>query len=212
MLSIASAALLVLLIGGLVLSGWLWRDLNAPAPTFSQSELNSLERRDLHFATVARGAPCPLDPIILQDPGLAIGFGPVYLVSSDVPAVSEWGGWADYEFVYSATVPGLVLIRAKDLQTGKPVAFVQFPLGPSGITATGRVLGTDHLLNRRVSMRSEAVFQDPAHMTPMGAQGKLPPLDVMVGLQRGASGCLGLQIDGPNFTQNLVILLTGSGL
>jgi hypothetical protein len=46
----------------------------------------------------------------------------------------------------------------------------------------------------------------------MGTHGKLPPLDVMLGLQRGASGCVGLQIDGPNFTQNLVIPLAGSGL
>jgi hypothetical protein len=212
MLSIVSATLVVLLVGGLILSGRLWRDLNPRAPGFSESELKSLESRQLHFPTVAPGNRCPLDPIILQDGGLAIGFGPVYLVSTDVPAASQWGGWAAFEFVYSATVPGLVLIRARDLQTGKSVAFVQFPLGPSGITATGRMQGIDHLLNRRVSMRSEAVFQDPAHTTPMGTQGKLPPLDVMVGVQRGASGCLGLQIDGPNFTQNLVVFLTGSGL
>ena len=209
--SIVSAALVVLLIGALILSGRLWADLNAPATAFSQSELKSLESRELHFPTVPQGAACPLDPIVLQDPGLAIGFGPVYLVSTDVPAVSEWGGWFAYEFVYSATVPGLVLIRAKDLQTGKRSAFVQFPLGPSAITATGRMLGIDHLLNRRVSMRSEAAFQDPTHTAPMGTQGKLPPLDVMVGLQRGASGCLGLQIDGPGFTQNLVIFQSGSG-
>ena len=210
--SIVSAALVVLLIGGLILSGRLWADLNAPAPAFDQSELKSLESREVHFPTVPPGADCPLDPISLQDPGLAIGIGPVYLVSTDVPAVSDWGGWTAYEFVYFATVPGLVLIRAKDLQTGKQSAFVQFPLGPSAITATGRVLGIDHLLNRRVSMRTEAVFQDPAHTAAMGTHGKLPPLDAMVGLQRGASGCLGLQIDGPHFSQNLVILLIGSGL
>jgi hypothetical protein len=212
MLTVVSAALVVLLIAGLILSGRLWRDRNSPQPTISQAELKTLESRRLLYPALAPGAQCPLTPIALHDPGLSVGDGPVYLVSTDVPVLTDWGGWAAYKFVYTAKTPGLVLMRAKDLQSNQPVAFVQYPLGPSGITATGRVVGTDRLLNRTVSTHSEAVFQDPGHTTPMNDQGNVPPLYVMFGLPKGASGCIGLQIDGPDFTENLVVPLSGSGL
>jgi hypothetical protein len=144
--------------------------------------------------------------------GLVVGDGPVYLVSNDTPILTDWGFWATYKFVYAARVQGLVLIRARDLESNQPVVFAKNPLGPSGITAAGRVLGTDHLLNRTVPMYSEAVLQDPAHTAPVDEHGTLPPLTVMLGLQKGGSGCIGLQIDGPNFTETLVIRLSGYGI
>jgi hypothetical protein len=90
--------------------------------------------------------------------------------------------------------------------------FAQNPLGPSSITATGLVVGMDHLLGRTVQMRSEAVFPDYAHASPVAAGGNRGFLTVMIGLPKGASSCVGLQFDGPGFTENVVIQWSGSGL
>jgi hypothetical protein len=209
---LAGAALIVAVLGALVLSGYLWPGPKAPSTAIDPAQVQRLEGRTLHFTSVAPGAQCPLTPITLGDTGLGIGGGPVRITSNDTPIATDWGAWAAYLFEYSPRGAGVVLLRARDLEGTEHVAFAQYPLGPSAITAAGAVTGIDHLAGKTSQIHSEAVFQDAAHTPALNARGVRPPLMVMIGKPGAASHCIGLQIDGPDFTENLVIHWSGTGL
>lgn len=209
---VLAAALVVVLVGGLILGARFLHDLNTSSPFSNQAELNALEHRALLFQAVAPASSCPVTPITAHDAGLAIGTGPVYIISNDAPMTTNWGFWAVYKFAYAEREPGLVLVRARDLRTNTVIVFAQNPLGPSAITAWGPVLGHDQLAGGAAAMHSEAVFQDARHTAPIGTQNEIPPLTVAIGDQGRASSCVGIQFDGPDFTENVVIRLSGSGL
>jgi hypothetical protein len=151
-------------------------------------------------------------PITLGAYGLKIGDGPVYVISNDTPIKTGWGSWAAYKFGYLARKSGRVLLRARDLRTGQIIVFADNPLGPSAITATGSALGTDQLAGKTVTIRSEAISKDAIQVAPNYNQATLPYATVMIGEKGGGSGCVGLQFDGPDFTENVVIRLSGHGL
>jgi hypothetical protein len=201
-----------LFVGGTIAGVQIWRNLKAPPTPVNQAQLKGLEGRTLQFPAVAPGATCPLTSITVGDSGLAIGEGPVSIISNDTPIVTGWGSWAAYKFAYAKRKEGLVLIRAKDLRTNRTIAFAQNPLGPSAIIATGSSVGSDQLAGQTETKSSEAVFDDLTHTASINQEGTVPPFTVMVGAQKSASGCVGLQFDGPDFTENLVIRLSGHGL
>lgn len=210
--AIAAAALVLALMAGLVLSGRIWRDLNAPPPTIDQATLQKLEARPLAMPSVAPGAACPVTPVALFPGGMGVGSGPVYLIDKEAPATTDWGTWAVYGFVYYWKGPGgPVLIRANDLESNRTVVFAQTPFPPSPISPAGRVLGTDHVNGQAVQMRSEAVGQDPATIKPLSNH-RYPSATVMIGDPKGSSGCVGLQFDGAGFTETIVVSFASYGL
>jgi hypothetical protein len=213
-LGLIAAALVLALVAGLFIGGRFWRTQNASPATVNQSELKSLEARPLKYPSVAAGAPCPKTPLTLnQTIGLVVGPGPVYLINFDVYEHGDWGYWVNLGFAYyPIDSSGPVLIRAKDLQGDAQVAFATYPLAPTAIDAAGPVLGTADVVNHRVQLRAEAVFPDPWHAKPIDKNGDLPDLYVLLGMQQGSSGCIGLQVDGPNFTENFVITPAVLGL
>jgi len=205
-LGLIAAALVLALVAGLFIGGRFWRAQNAPPSTVGQQDLKSLESRPLNFPTVASGAPCPGAPEHLnQHLGMVYGDGPVFIVNIQPYGSSDWGGWVGLHFAYQATKPGLVLIRARDLQSSVEFAFANYPLSPTAITAVGPVLGQAHALDHDLRLRSEAVFHDPWSTPAIDKHGDLPPLIALTGLQHGGSGCIGFQFDGPNFTENFVL-------
>jgi len=209
-LTMVAAVLVVVLIGAIILGGRYLRDMSAPPATVNQAELKSLEGRPLNFPVVGPGAQCPATPIAVnRDVGMVIGDGPFYWVNGDLVGTSTWGAWFSASFIYPAPRDGLVLIRAKDLSTGQTTSFAQYPLAPSGVTATGSVVGSDHVLDRTLQMRREAIVQDPSHTRPIDKKGDLPPLTAMYGVPKGSSGCVAFQIDGPGFTENFVVDVSG---
>lgn len=142
---------------------------------------------------------------------MAVGDGPVYFIDRNPGSVSGWGSWEQLRFAYLPPRNGIVLVRGWDVGSNKALSFVQDPLGPSRITAAGANLGQDELLDKKVQRRSEAYFVDPAHSANYYTS--LFPLEtVMVGVPKGASGCVGLQFDGPDFTENVVINWSDPGL
>src|SRR5215472_16741510 len=181
-LALVAAVLLVALVGGLILAGRYWRELNSPPQTISLTELRGLEGRPLAFPAVPPGATCPFTPSTV-DPnlGFVIGSGPLYLTNGDWLLIGQQAEWMAVTFNYQAVKPGLVLIRARDLKTNQTVAFAQYPFGPSGVIATGQVTGSDHVEERSLEMRSEAVARDPWHTQPINKQGELPYLKAMLG-------------------------------
>lgn len=210
-LALVAAALVVIVISGLVLGGRYWRNQNLPPQTVGVNELKSLESRALNYPTFAASEPCPktaphLDPQI----GMVVGEDPVYLGNSEIIETNDWGSWVSVAFVGSHN-PGLVLVRAKDLKAGAQVVFAKYPLEPTPMTAVGRVLGTARVANHNVQLRSEAAIPDQSSWPDFRTRGHLE-LIVLLGLQKGSSGCIGFQIDTPGSTRNFVIQPGSPGL
>jgi hypothetical protein len=210
-LTLVAAGLVLALVAGLFVAGRLWRTENQPPPAISQTELKSLESRPLSYPTVAPGAPCPATPKTLGPYGLFIGDpgDPVGIYDTEIYQSTDWGEWIEVAIGYSPTFaaahPGLVLMRSRDLHNSAEVVFANYPLAPTGISAVGPILGEEHALDHDLKLRSEAVFRDLAHTPALDRQGHRPELLVVVGLQKGSSGCIGFQFDGSGGTENLVV-------
>jgi hypothetical protein len=210
-LTLVAAGLVLALVGGLFVAGRLWRTENQPPPAISQAELKSLESRPLSYPILAPGAPCPATPKTLGPAGLFIADpgDPVGIYDTEIYESTDWGQWIEIALGYSPTYadahPGLLLVRARDLHNSAEVVFANYPLAPTGISAVGRVVGAQHALDHDLKLRAEAAFRDWKHTQPIDKQGHLPELLVVVGLQKGSSGCIGFQIDGPGGTEHLVV-------
>jgi hypothetical protein len=209
-LGFVAAALLLVLLAGVFLGGRYWRDLHAVPQPVHTPTLKDLEKRPLLFVNLEPGAECPTSPIKLTPGGLAVGDGPVYFIDRNPGSESAWGSWQQLRFGYvdQGQGPGIVLMRGWDIGSNHAVAFAQDPLGPSRIIAAGQSLGSDQIVDKKVQRRSEAYFVDPAHSPP----GLYPLVTVMVGVPKGASGCVGLQFDHAHFTENFVISWSHIGL
>jgi hypothetical protein len=210
-LTLVAAGLVLALVGGLFVAGRLWRNENQPPPTISQAELRGLESRPLKYPTLASGARCPTTPKTLGPYGLFIGDpgDPVGIYDTEIYQSTDWGEWIEvaigYSPAYAAAHPGLVLMRGRDLHNSREVVFATYPLAPTGVSTVGPVLGQEHALDHDLKLRSEAAFRDLAHTPALDKQGHRPELLVVVGLQKGSSGCIGFQFDGSGGTENLVV-------
>lgn len=209
--AILAAALVLALVGGLFIGGHLWRTVNAPPQSISPAALKSLEGRPLQLAALSPGATCPATPKTLnQKYGMVTGAGPVYLTDVEIFETSDWGQWVSTTFAYDERAPGLVLVRAIDLKGEGQVAFAQYPLAPTGVTAVGSTLGRAQAVGHNLLLRSEAAFQDRSHTPAINSLGQRPDLIVLVGMQWGGSACVAFQVDGPGvspggFTETFVI-------
>jgi hypothetical protein len=209
--AIVAAALVLALVGGLFIGGRLWRTVNAPSQSISPAALKSLESRPLQLAALSPGATCPVTPKTLnQNYGMVTGAGPVSVTDVEIFEKSDWGEWVSITFAYDERAPGLVLVRAIDLKGEGQVAFAQYPLAPTGVTAVGPTLGRAQTVGRKLLLRSEAAFQDRSHTPAIENLGQRPELIVLVGMQWGGSGCVAFQVDGPGvspggFTEKFVI-------
>lgn len=205
--ALVAAALVVALMVGLVIGGRLARDVGngqlSQAASISQSELHSLESRPNVLPQLQPGATCPFSPGAhevhdLRVKGAVIGQGPVYVYDAWTDATTPRGDWEAFALYYVAERPGLVLVRAGDLQTNQPFPFAQYSGPPSAAIATGRVVGTDHVGGIAIQMHSEAVLQDPWHRQPLNQD-----LVVMFAVPTSTL-CWGFQFDGPGFTETIV--------
>lgn len=211
---LVAAAMVLLLIGGLVLAGRIWRNENLPPPTVSATQLKSLEGRPLNYPVVAPGAPCPAtQPHLDPQNGMVIGDGPTFIFT-DVESFNEpnaWGYWVAIQGVEEGN-PGLVLVRARDLESTAQLAFATYPLSPTQMTAVGSVLGTSRVANRDVQMRSEAAIPDPSQWPKFRKLAGHTELIMLLGMQRGSSGCIGFQVDAVGLSTHIVMNLAVPGL
>lgn len=204
-MALVAAALVVALIGGLFIAGRIWRNENLPPQTVGANELKSLESRPLNFPVVAPGAACPTTALHLNPQiGMVLGDGPVYLSNGEIYETNDWGFWVALAFAADRN-PGLVLVRARDLESGAQVVFAKYPLEPTPMIAVGSVLGTSRVANHVVQMRSEAAVPDLSRWPPLTKLGPHPEVVTLMGTQEGSSGCIGLQIDASGFSENLVV-------
>lgn len=204
--ALVAAGLVVALMAGLVIGGRLARDTGngqISQAAISNSDLRGLESRPNVLPQLQPGATCPFsrgtsEVHDFHFKGAVIGQGPVYVYNAWTVATNTGRDWEAFAFYYVAERPGLVLVRAGDLQTNQPFVFTQDPGGPNAAIAAGPVVGTDRLLGKTVQLHPEAVLLDPWHRQPANEQ-----LVVMFAIPK-ATLCWGFQFDGPAFTETIV--------
>jgi hypothetical protein len=215
MVGVLAAALVILIFAGLVLGGRLWRDWNgSPAGPIqiSHAQLKALEARPLILPLLDTGVTCPVGPL-LQTPresGLGPltygdGRGPLYAEGTGDRFATSWGTYILTGYVVEPPFRGLMLIRARDLQTNQVVAFAHNPLLNDYYPAmpTGDMVGSDIVLERPVQLYTELAVQTE---NMYRAPGNWWPLAVTLqAFPKGSSGCIGFQVDGPSFTERFVV-------
>jgi hypothetical protein len=217
--TLVAAALVVVLIGGLILEGRLLRDMNAPPQTISQAELRRLETRPLQFPVLKPGDTCPISPLTdtsAHGPeALVFGMGPVYSTPLGYYfTTTNWGAWTMLSLQVDTTkASGLILIRARDLQTSALVVFTRYPFSPVGQAGdgipTGRVIGSQVVQGETAQLYPELVI-DTSRAYEGTKKGDWPIYKSFIGYPKTASGCLGFQVagvqtDGTAFTELLVL-------
>ena len=191
--SLVAAVLVIVLMVGLVLTGRLFRDqgtLGTAPHTVDQALISQLRERPLVLPTVQAGAVCPdgpYTPFHQFDPWWGYGSGPVYSEGSGTTYGTARGTY--FETIYSsdAGISGPALVRARDLQTNQTVVFVQPDNYNSG-TPIGKTVGVDTVIGQVVQLHAELLL-DPSRESVEGWQ-------VIQGLPKGSSGCIGFQING----------------
>lgn len=215
MVGVLAAALVVVLLAGLVLGGRLWRDWNSttvshPVP-INHTQLKALEDRPLNLPVIGAGAACPIGPL-LNSPGATglgplsygDGLGPVYAEGTGLRYATSWGTYILTGYVVRPPFAGLILIRARDLQTNQVVVFAHNPLNTDyyGAIPSGLVAGMDFVLEHHVQRYTELALQ-PQNMYTDGLY--WPTIGVLQGFPSGSPGCIGFQVDGANFTEHFVV-------
>lgn len=213
-LALVAAALVVVLIGALVVGGRLLRDLNSPPSTVNQTELKKLEAVPLRLPTVSRAADCPVSPLTdvsAHGPeALLYGDGPVYTMSLGYnQSITNWGTWSVFGvMVDPARVHGLILVRARDLQTNQRVVFARIPFHPAGQAGdgipTGTVVRREVIQDTTVQVYPEVVV-DTSRPYPLTRAGDWPIFKAYIGYPKAATGCVGLQIDGTGFSEVVIV-------
>jgi hypothetical protein len=167
-----------------------------PSPTMTaadRSELATLEARPLMLPTLLKGGVCGPDT---QDASTGLwGADPVYVAGGQRTSSS----FGDYYYVSAETKPGLtgpVLIRGRDLiAANHPVVFI----GPYG---AGPVYGTDP----RFGTQYTELTLDTTHPTsvvyPVKSANYVNWLFTQ-GIAKGWTGCVGFQIDGTTFSEDI---------
>ena len=99
---------------------------------------------------------------------------------------------------------GPILIRGEDLQTHAQVLFARASLSPGFGIPAGRVVRTDVLAGETAQLYPEAVL-DLTRPYEGTKKGDWPIYKSSMGYPKAATGCIGFQVDGPNFSELLVI-------
>lgn len=200
--AVFAAALVLVLIAGLILGGRYLRDRNsAPAPAINQGELKKLEARPLApLPAMPSDGVCPVGPLGDNfNGGPAVGSGVVRSAGAPTFYRSTWGTWNALWFVVDPTARGLFLVRARDLRSGQTVYFAGNLSGVEDANIgrailTGKTEGHDRVNGQDVPLRPELVINASA---PSDFEGpaKGPAWGAYVGVPKSGVGCVVFQID-----------------
>lgn len=211
--ALLAAALVVLLIAGLILGGRLLRERsNSPAPAINQAELKKLEARPLvPMTAMPADGVCPSGPLSTDFFGRpAIGDGTVRSVIGGTPNVytGDWGTWNATWFLVRPTEKGLFLVRARDLQSGATVFFAGNLSGVRDVNIgsaipAGKVAGQDRVNGQTVPKRPELVI-DASTGGDFPKANKAPAWGAYIGDANGSGGCVFFQVDFDHSTETFV--------
>lgn len=148
--------------------------------------------RPLTLSHVTTAASCPDGPYTTVHSGpftyLAYGKGPVYALAGTTITTS-WGTYWNITATVDPHTAGPIVVRGKDLITGWPVVF-------TGAYGVGAPYGTD-VLDGSGAVQYTAIAFDPSRPESGGKW------SWRSGMKHGWSGCDGLQVDGPSFSETL---------
>jgi hypothetical protein len=218
---LVAAALVVLLIGGLIVGGHVWLEQRTQPQTINHinvAELKKLESRPLLKLPVIQPGSCPTSPVTdvsaHSADGFVFGAGPVYLTpTASSSGTTDWGTWTPLGLVVDTKVAGPILIRARDLETGETVLFARYPLhaidDPGDGIPAGKMLGNQILEGENEQTYAELVIDTSRRWVGTNT-GTCPINMVNMVYPKKATGCLGFQIDGTNidgtnFTEWVVV-------
>jgi hypothetical protein len=216
--ALVAALVLIALVVGTLIGGTLLRDWrnwsNAHPPQINQNELKRLESETLQLPVVLPGDSCPTSPLTNVSghggESFMFGKGPVYSSPLGFNATTtDLDTWGSFDLMVDTTkTSGLVLIRAKDLQTKDAVVFVRFPYSAASAAGngipTGGKLGTEVILGESEQVYAEEVL-DTSRPYPGTKKGEWPIFKSFMGYPKTATGCIGFQIDGDHFTEVVVV-------
>jgi hypothetical protein len=110
--------------------------------------------------------------------------------------------------VDTTSASGLILVRATDLQTHEKVVFAWHPNHANGVAGdgipTGSVVGTDVVQGVTKQLNSELIL-DLSRPYPSTKPGDWPIFKSFMGYPKTATGCIGFQLDGTNFSELIVV-------
>src|SRR2546425_5338624 len=214
MAGVLAAALVVVLLAGRGLGGRLGRDwntnVNRPMP-INHAQLKALEDRPLNLPVLEAGAACPVGPIVSTPKESSLGplayndgNGPVYAQGTGLRYGTSWGTYILTGYAVKPSYNGLILIRARDLQTKAVVVFAHNPLLDIYYSVpSGQRVGTDFVLEHRVQKYTELALQPQNMYTDLATW--WPGSGTLQGFPKGSSGCIGFQVDGAGFTEHFVV-------
>ena len=194
------AAALVLIIGvSVFVSARVYSGLHPvstmPAGSSGRVTVAQLLARPIHFAHIAAGQTCPAAGPSTN--GLN-GGGPVFIgAGSTAETSTNWGYYGSSMILTPPNMEGPVLIRTTDLSSGQPLVEV----GPFG---AGPVSGTDNVNGVAVKQHGYIVLDTDHQPTTtydfLNVRYVKWPTEF--GWAHTATGfCVGVQIDGPSFTE-----------
>jgi hypothetical protein len=194
------AVFMVVVIGVAALA---WSSLHHASPVgpAGPTAVQQLEARPLKLTALAAGAACPLTALATQAWGGQTGiYGtpPAGVGEAGFGWSGGWGRYWDLFAVTTADVTGPVLVRGRDLRTGREMVFI-------GGWSFGPVVGTDTWPDgTTVPQRPELVL-DPGHPTHESAGPGLAQWPFVAGVAGGGTVCLGVQLDAAGFTRTVVL-------
>lgn len=186
------AIVVALFIGAQAVRSWNAQHSTAPAAP-PNSVIAKLEARPITLPLLTAADSCPAH---LPDGKTVFDFGsgPVYLTVGDYADRTDWGDYFNVEVFVDRSAQGPILIRGRDLRSGRPVVF-------TGRFAAGPVLGSDANAGHTWQQHAELVLD--LAVAPDVIAGGLPGWKVEPGFYSGTSGCVGFQVDGPSFTETI---------
>lgn len=193
------AAGLVVAVAAAALMTWnsLHQNNLSPAGSAQPVTVQQLEARTVRLPTATSASSCPQHPGT-NALGYQFGSGPVY-VDGGPETSTDWGYYYGVTYFAPQSLSGPILVRGQDLMSpGNPVVFV-------GQHAAGTVVATDSAPNTG-TLHNELVL-DPSHPQFKGkvnvGSSQIGFWSIRQGIWKGFVGCVGFQIDGPDFTETI---------
>jgi hypothetical protein len=194
------AAALVLIIGVTIFvsarafSG-LHPGTTVPAGGTGKTAVEQLLARPIQFNHIAAGQTCPAGG---PHTDVLEGAGPVYIgLGSTRDTDTSWGHYGSSTILTPPGMVGPVLIRATDLSSGQPLVHV-------GPYAAGPAVGTDNVNGGAVTRHNYTVLDTDHPPTTTYDVFNTPYVQwpEEYGWAHTSTGfCVGVQIDGPSFTE-----------
>jgi hypothetical protein len=194
------AAALVLIIGvSVFVSARAYSALHVgsavPAGSGAKTTVQQLLARPIQFGHIAAGQTCPATGPTTKE---LVGGGPVYIApGSTTETDTSWGHYGSSVLLTPPGMVGPVILRSIDLSSGRPLVEV----GPFG---AGPAYGTDNVNGVAVTQRTYVLLDTdhPPATTYDVSSTPYTQWPAEYGWAHTSTGfCVGIQIDGPSFTE-----------